>query len=168
MTGTMDKRKLLQSIRDARMQLETTIAAIPEAQMVRASVEGGNSVKDLLAHISIWERRMIEWLSVSLQDREPEMLPEGMTWDDLDQWNEETTLSLRKRSLLDVLEEFGASYQDALRAVEETAEETLIDPHRFAWRDGKPLWEMISANMDWHYLEHEKSIRAWLESLTEN
>lgn len=167
MSETMEKRILLQSIRDARTQLETTLAAVPEEQMLQAGVEDDNSVKDLLAHISVWERRMIEWLGVTLRDREPEMLPEGMTWDDLDRWNEETTLSLRDRPLSDVLEEFSASYQDALHAVEQAPENALIDPNRFAWRNGKPLWEMISANMDWHYLEHEKSIRAWLESFAD-
>jgi len=164
MSEKMDKRKLLQSIKEARAKLEETVALVPEKWILEPGVEDGNSVKDILSHISIWERRMSDWLEETLQDKEPEMLPAGMTWDDLDRWNDETTLSLRDRTLSDVLQEFDASYRDALRAVEAASEEALVDPDRFPWRNGKPLWEMVSANMDDHYQEHEKSIRAWLES----
>ena len=164
MDGKMDKRKLLRSIRDTRSKLEETVDAVPQERLTVSGVEGPYSVKDLLAHISIWERRMIRWLSETLQDKEPEMLPEGMTWDDLDRWNEQTFLELRDQTLEHVLDEFRASYRDALIAVEAAPEDDLIDPDRFAWRQGRALWELVSANMDWHYVEHEETIRTWLES----
>ncbi len=160
----LDKRKLLKSIQEARAKLEQTIAAVPQSRMLTSGVEGDNSVKDLLAHIGIWERRMIDWLKETLQDREPEMLPSGMTWDDLDRWNDATFEQLRGVELAMVLKEFHASYAAARSIVEDIDEDVFFDPDRFPWRKGKPLWEMVSANMDWHYLEHEESIRAWLES----
>lgn len=164
MNEKMDKQKLLQSIRDARERLEEIVTAVPRERLMNPGVEGSYSVKDLLAHISVWERRMIGWLADILQDKEPDMLPPGMTWDDLDRWNEETFLECRHQVLDDVLDEFHTSYRDALKAVEDASEDDLIDPDRFAWRQGRALWELVSANMDWHYVEHDETIRAWLES----
>jgi hypothetical protein len=165
MEEKMNKSKLLESIRQAHAKLEQTVAAVPQSRLLVPGVEGENSVKDLLSHISTWERRMIVWLKESLQDREPEMLPSGMTWDDLDRWNAETFEQQRGLELERVLKEFRASYAEALRIVEDIDEQMLLDPDRFPWRDGHPLWEMVSANMDWHYPEHEKSIRTWLETV---
>lgn len=167
MEEKMNKRQLLESIQQARAKLEQTVAAVPQSRMATPGANEENSVKDLLAHISTWERRMIIWLKESLQDREPEMLPSGMTWDDLDRWNEETFNQQRGLELAKVLEEFQASYAAALKIVEGIDERVLFDPDRFPWRNGHPLWEMVSANMDWHYLEHEESIRTWLDSLEE-
>jgi hypothetical protein len=167
MEEKMNKRKLLESIQQARAKLEQTVAAVPQSRMVIPGVDGENSVKDLLAHISTWERRMIVWLKETLQDREPEMLPSGMTWEDLDRWNEETFEQQRGLELAKVLKEFHASYAAALKIVEDIDERVLFDSERFPWRNGHPLWELVSANMDWHYPEHEESIRTWLASLEE-
>ncbi|NIS79052.1 MAG: ClbS/DfsB family four-helix bundle protein [Anaerolineales bacterium] len=158
----MDKAKLMASILAAREKLETTLSRVQEEQMTVPGAIGEWSVKDLLAHISVWERRMTLWLETTMRGEVPEMLPPGLTWDDLDQWNEQTYLELRDKPLEDVLLEFRASYDEALATVETVVEEDLIDPHRYSWRQGTPLWEMVAANMHWHYDEHEESISAWL------
>jgi hypothetical protein len=86
-----------------------------------------------------------------------------MTWDDLDQMNEETYLENRDKPLTEVLEEFHQSFPKALNIVKGISEEDLIDPDGFEWREGKPLWFIVAANTFWHYDEHEKAIREWME-----
>ena len=165
MEEQMSKEKLIGEIQIERLHLERTLEKISRQQMVTPGVMDDWTVKDLLAHIAVWELRMVRWLEQTVRDEVPEMLPPGMTWDDLDQWNEQTYQKHRHRDLDEVLADFELSYPQALSAVQDISEEDLIDPNRYAWRDGRPLWVMVAANTSWHYKEHEETITTWLKGL---
>lgn len=165
MEDKMTRTRLLEEIQTEHQRLEESLALVSKEQMLLPGVIEDWTVKDLLAHITVWEQRMIRWLGAAMRGGVPQMLPDGMTWDDLDEWNEQTYQEHVDRSLEDVLTEFELSYPQALEAAREVPERDLIDPHRFEWREGEPLWVMVAANTSWHYTEHEQSIRAWLEGL---
>ena len=165
MEEQMSKEKLIEEIQIEHLHLERTLDKISRQQMVTPGVMDDWTVKDLLAHITVWELRMIRWLEQTVRDEVPEMLPPGMTWDDLDQWNEQTYQKHRHRDLDEVLADFKLSYSQALNVVQDISEDDLIDPNRYAWRDGRPLWEMVAANTSWHYKEHEETITTWLKGL---
>jgi hypothetical protein len=162
MEQTTTKAGLLILIRTERKLLDAELAELTGDQMTKPGVEGRWSIKDLLAHITAWEQRMIQWLKQALRGEVPQHLPTGMTWDDLDRWNEETFLENRDRPLDEVLAESDRSYRQALRAVEMMPEKALFEPGYYVWRGGKPLWEMVAANTYWHYQEHREAIRSWL------
>jgi hypothetical protein len=166
MEEQMSKDKLLAEIQNERARLEATLDQLDSQQMMVSGVIDDWTVKDLLAHITVWEQRMISWLAVAVRDVEPQMLPPGMTWDDLDQWNKQTYQKHSQRSLPEVLADFKHSYPQAVEAVQEISEGDLTDADRFAWREGRPLWEMVAANTFWHYTEHNESLEAWLRGLS--
>ena len=62
-----------------------------------------------------------------------------------------------------VLAGFQNSFQKTLKAVQALTEQDLIDPQRFEWREGDPLWHMVAANTWWHYKEHRETISRWLK-----
>jgi hypothetical protein len=163
MIEEMTKPQLIEAITAGRKKFEATLSQLDEDQMTTPVLESGWSVKDVLAHIHVWETRMVQWLEVSQRGEIPQMLPPGMTWDDLDTMNEETYLQNQDRSLSEVRAEFQRSFPKALDMVKSISEEDLIDPDRFEWREGKPLWFIVAANTFWHYDEHDKAIRDWLE-----
>jgi hypothetical protein len=163
MAEEMTKPKLIEAITTGRKVLEETLSQLDEDKMTIPSLESGWSVKDVLIHIQVWEARMVQWLEVSQRGEIPQMLPPGMTWDDLDRMNEETYLENRNKPLAEALAEFHHSFPKALDMVKGIPEEDLIDPDRFEWREGKPLWFIVAANTFWHYDEHDKAIRDWLE-----
>jgi hypothetical protein len=162
MEQTMSKARLLALIRTERKSLDAELAELDGDQMTKPGVQGRWSIKDLMAHITVWEQRMIEWLKQALRGEVPRQLPIGMTWEDLDRWNEKTFLENRDRPLDEILAESDRSYRQAVRAVEMMPEEALIEPDYYVWRGGKPLWEMVAANTYWHYQEHREAIRSWL------
>ena len=165
MEEQMSKSKLLQEIQGERQRLEKTLAMVNEEQMLIPGVIDEWTVKDILAHITVWEQRMVRWLGEAMSGEEVHMLPDGMTWDDLDDWNVQTYQEHLYRPVEQVLADYELSYPQALKAAKEVPEQDLIDPDRFDWREGDPLWVMVAANTFWHYKEHEESIRAWLEKL---
>jgi hypothetical protein len=165
MEQQMSKEQLIDEIQIERLHLEKTLEKISAQQMITPGVMDNWTVKDLLAHITVWEQRMVRWLEQTVRDEVPEMLPPGMTWDDLDQWNEQTFQKHRHRDLDDVLTDFELSYPQALSAAQAISDEDLIDPDRYAWRVGRPLWVMVAANTSWHYKEHKETLTSWLEGL---
>lgn len=154
------KSELLATIRSERGLLEAALSEVDVEQMTQPGVEGDWSVKDIVAHIVAWEQRMIGWVAAALRDEVPEV---PRTWDVVHRLNEQIYLENRDRPLCDVLADLPRSYQEALRAAEDVSEDDLVDPDRFGWRAGEPLWKMVAANTWWHYREHCQSLRAWLD-----
>ncbi|MDP9310914.1 MAG: ClbS/DfsB family four-helix bundle protein, partial [Chloroflexota bacterium] len=61
------KAALLARIAGEHKQLEQTLDRIPTAQLVEPRLQSGWSVKDVLAHITWWERRMVQLVQGALQ-----------------------------------------------------------------------------------------------------
>ena len=158
-----DKQDLIQRIRDERDGFGTLLSNLSEAEMVIPLKGDGWSVKDHVAHIVVWEKRLVEWLNVIERGEVPQQLPPGMTWDDLDRWNEQTFEENRKRELNEVLADFNRFAEEVVQVVEAAPEDLLMGADSLTWRSGSPLWEMVAANTFWHYPEHRDAIKDWQE-----
>jgi hypothetical protein len=148
---TMTKHILLDQIRSERGQTH--------AQMLLPGVDGEWSVKDALAHISAWERRMISWIGSHLRGEEPTI---PLPWD-VERMNAETFTQVKDLPLAEVLKEFRISYWDSLALSESLSEEQLQTVYADTWPMG-PLWTGVAANTNWHYKEHRRDIEKWLEA----
>jgi len=161
-TDPTSKHELLGILQAEKSRLEIIVGRLTEAQLLEPGIEDNRSVKDLLAHITAWEQRMINWLNESVAGLVPQRPAPGMTWDDLDRLNEQTFLENKDKALTEVMSASATSYAQALRRVQEMTDQDLFDGARFAWREGDPLWHMVAANTWWHYKEHREQIEAWL------
>lgn len=166
MDAPKDKQDLILRIRDERERLRSLQGSLSENEMLNPLEEDGWSVKDLIVHIVVWEKRMVEWLDVVERGEVPRQLPPGMTWDDLDRWNEQTFEENRERERTEVLADFIHFAEEVVRAVEAIPEDLLMRADSLEWRSGSPLWEMVAANTFWHYSEHRETIKHWLEART--
>ena len=164
MSDPTTKAQILELIKAEHEALQALLKPLTESQLVQPGVEGRLSVKDILAHITDWEQRMVQWIGESLQGKIPERPAPGMTWDDLDRLNEQTYLANKDRYLSEVQSDFVASYQKSSQAVAALSEAELFDPYHFTWREGDALWHMVEANTWVHYREHRESIGRWLEN----
>jgi hypothetical protein len=160
---SITKAELLENIRDERMQLESALALLSPDQMLKKGAEDEWTIKDVLVHIIVWEKRMVAWMELALAGEIPQEFLDGFDDEDIDRWNAQTYQANRERFLEDVLEDFRNSYSQALNFVETTDETDLVDPKRFPWRNGRPLWMMVAANTWWHYRMHRETIEDWLE-----
>ncbi len=106
---------------------------------------------------------MCQWLEESAAGKAPQRPAPGLTWDDLDKVNLQIYEENKDKPLNEVLSEYHDSYQESLEIIKSFSEDDLIDPDRFEWREGDPLWHMVSGNTFWHYQEHENSIREWIK-----
>jgi hypothetical protein len=139
--------------------MEQTLARLKKNQMLIHGVEGNWSVKDILAHISTWERWMIRWTKNIQQGKKPET-PEP--WD-IDWMNADTYTRNKDRSLAKVLEEFHQSYWDSLFLIQNLSDVQMNTNYPSTWPMGL-LWTGLTANTTWHYKEHRTNILKWIES----
>lgn len=166
MDAPKDKKDLIKMIHDERSKLAALLEYVSEKEMLVSLGEDGWSVKDHVAHIVIWEKRLIAWLNAVERGEVPQQLPPGMTWDDLDRWNEQTFEENRERELKEVLADFNYFTEEVVQVVGAISEDLLMRADSLAWRSSSPLWEMVAANTFWHYSEHWETIKNWQEART--
>ncbi len=158
----VDKPTLLREIDEEWTRLEAALAPLGEAQMVEAGAQGQWSVKDVLAHVTWWERWLLAWRSAA---RGEALAPEGASTDEaVDRLNERTYLANRDRPLADVLADLQATHRRVVEAVEAMSDDGLTRPtHLELMPEGAPAWEFVAANTWRHYPEHYGAIESWSE-----
>ena len=167
----MDRIKLLNMIRTERARWETLLAEMGEAQMTQGGVEGEWSVKDIVAHVTAYERWVVARLQSALRGERLRLEIDQL---DLNQRNARIFEENRKRPLHDVLAESRQVFQQLLNLVQALSDEDLIDPHRLEpffdplWTDGLPVWKCIAVDSYEHYRQHIPSIRTWLDKSRSN
>lgn len=167
MATETDKRKLVKSLKAQRVMLEVTLEQLSEAEMLLPGVDGEQTVKDIIAHLTVWDRRGTEWIRAAARGEMPQMPEPGKTWDDLDHLNEETYRANRDRPLKAILAEFAVAYPPLLGAVEAFPEGELARQIT-RYKGGQP--EVMTARrlIAWryrHYRDHGQQIREWHENL---
>lgn len=156
-TEQYDKTQLLEKMNSGFAAFESLIAPLTEQQLTTPTVNGTWSIKDNLAHLSQWHKRVIDLLhaiqqGVALPDPTP-----GMSEAEI---NEMYYQQNKDRSLQDVQSEFRTTFQQFVDAVQATSLEELTK--RRAWLNRRPVWNYIPGNTYAHYEEHAEIIEAWL------
>lgn len=156
----VEKAELLRRIQAGYEQLEALIAPLGEAQMADPSVNGPWSVKDNLAHLTVWQNYLGDQLGGVLTNTEPPEFMPGLNSED--EINAHIFQQQKDRPVAEVLADFRASYQRVLAAVQAMSEEALNAPSPWS-TSSNPIWPFIAGNTYDHYEEHGGNIRRWLE-----
>jgi hypothetical protein len=163
MATPVDKIQLLAWIAASRAELDAVIAPLTDAQMTMPGAEGALSVKDLLAHVSWWERRTLRALAYAARgEAPPKLAAEGEGEAGVNRVNAETFATNRDRSLDDVRAEYARSGRDLLSALDEYSQADLFDEEGFTKALEFPALYLIAGDTYLHYPDHVASIRAWL------
>jgi hypothetical protein len=152
------KTELLENIRGGRAALLQAIDGLPDDVFMRPFVVGHWSIKDVLAHLTVWESELITALAGI---GSPAKMPHLITIEDFDEFNEEQYHVNVRRPLEIILEDFHGVHKQLLRTVEGIDEAILNDTRRFRWMEGEPIWLLIEDNGYLHEREHAEDITAW-------
>jgi hypothetical protein len=157
MSEPMTKSQLLDDIQRAYAEWETSLAQLDDESMLRAGLCGSWSGKDVLAHITWFEREMVGMLNAHA-------LEGSDLWDlPVDERNQAIFERSKKRSLQDVRDEARLVHSSLLQALNLLAEDDMDNPGHFPWMpaDWQP-WKIIASNTSEHYLDHLQQVKAWL------
>jgi hypothetical protein len=150
--------QFLEKLRAARAEWDALLNGISSTRMVEPGAYGDWSVKDVVAHVTWYEREMVDLLRErSLDGSDLWLLPHS-------ERNEAIYRENRGRSLGEVLGEAKKVYEQLVAQVQKLSDEDLRDPTRFAnmpedWVPG----DVFASNSYEHYPDHITELREWLE-----
>jgi hypothetical protein len=155
------RNELLANIRRERGALEALIARVGEGRMTEPVLDGGRSVKDVIAHISAWEKICM----ALVRNRTPIDPPApGETRPSTDLINDRIYEGARDQPLDEVVRDAERSYADLLAFVEGLSDGALAAVQGAGEGEGPRVHQLISGNSDGHYREHIGQIERWLSA----
>ncbi len=158
----MNKTELLTALDEGRERFLETIEGLSNAAMLESGVNAQWSVKDILAHLAMWEAELVKLLWQARQARTPNTVHFGS--ESVDELNAKWHQLNRERTLERVLEDFHGVRLQTIRWVEAFSERDLLDANSYDWLDGTPLWQWIANDSFEHEAEHGAQIHAWREA----
>jgi len=147
-----DKEKVLKDCDEAYGELREAIAGLDEAR-TRAVWLGTWGVREVLIHISAWDREMAP--ALSRIGRGEAAYPAG-TYDDFDAWNARFVEAGKDAATHEILVDLEASHRGLVAAAK-----GLGEAHFSADAAARELFEGTGAK---HYREHAGQIRDWRHS----
>jgi hypothetical protein len=157
-----DKTQIITSLREEFHRWEEILSGLSETQITAPQLPDNWSIKDVIAHLWAWQQRTIARMEAAQQNREPEfpLWPEEFDPDaegqphELNAWLYET---YREKPWPQVYADWRTGFLRFLELAEETPEDDLLKPGRYAWLEGHPLSLVLTASWE-HHEEH----RGWL------
>jgi hypothetical protein len=154
----MDKATLIRRIHEERERLLQALEGLSPEEMTHVPVVGEWTVKDILAHLAVWQGRLITALFQLEQGRRPKDLE--LSPAEVDALNARIYREQKDRPLERVLADFHGTFQQLLRRLERFSDADLTQPGRFPGLAG-PLWELIASETYEHDAEHRVDIERW-------
>jgi hypothetical protein len=160
----MKKSELLNGLQAAYQRWEVMLDRIGPAGLEQPGVNGEWSMKDLVAHLTGWNRWLvIRLLAAQRGDSEPAPpWPAHLqTEDDINAWIYET---YHERSVGDVLDETRHVFEQLLAVLESLPENVRIErvepAYYLVWIGDERF--LASEFFDHFHDDHESDVRAWL------
>ena len=155
----MDKLTFLNKIRETHVEWLSLLAEVGRSRMTEPGLPGGWSVKDVIAHITWYEREMIGMLeAMALVGSELWQLPH-------DERNVPIYEQNRDRPLEEVLSEAEQVNDQLYEAIASLSEDELSNPSHFRDMPSEWYpWDVIASNTYNHYHQHIPDIREWLDA----
>lgn len=156
-----DRALILDSMRAEYAFFARTLAQLTPEQMLEPNVEGAWRVKDALAHLTRWLRRMDVWFADARRGVKPAIPEAGYEWTDMDRMNDHYVQVDQDLPLDQVLADFRAAHADALALVESLSEHDLFASD-FGGMFTRPPYRLVVFNTYKHYEDHLLPIRRWM------
>ncbi|HEY8292124.1 MAG TPA: ClbS/DfsB family four-helix bundle protein [Thermomicrobiales bacterium] len=153
------KSDLLFRIADGYAAWAATIDAAPPRELTLPNLHGGWSIKDEVAHVTLWEARVLTVLRAALAGEAPPHPPFVGDEAKIEAINADIFAASQQRDLDAVLADMERTHTAFVRAVEELPDDAIFDAHHFAWMSGDPLLAAIAGDTYEHYPEHLRNIQ---------
>jgi len=157
MEEQMDKSRLLEEIRTSYNAFEAVLASLSAEQMTTPGVNDKWSVKDNIAHINAWQRRLLDMLQAT---KEGVDLPDPTPGLSMDEENETFYQRDKDRPSAEVQAEFHSLYHLVVQSIQDLSNEELNKP--LSWLEGRSVGPFVAGNTYEHYQEHAQIIQDWL------
>lgn len=155
------REELVAALENSRTNMEGLLDKAGEDRLAQPGVTGEWSIKDILAHVTAWEERILAWAEALHQRTRPRPAPwpSGLSEEQVNAFIFEHN---RARSLQEVLEHWRHVHQEIIYTVQSLSEEDLFG-HKVDWLNGS-FADSVPGNSYEHLDQHANEIRSWIEA----
>jgi hypothetical protein len=146
----MKRQQFLEKLDNAWREVKESYAGLPEARLTQVGVTEEWSVKDVLAHLTIWEEEALKYLPLIIGGGRP---PRYVTYGGIDAFNAQTIEKKRSLPLSEILRRLDATHRQLVDYLKSVPEEQFTTETRFRHR--------LRLDTYSHYPLHAKMIRDW-------
>lgn len=157
------KSQLITAMQNEHEALEKALAGLSRKQILTVNRVTKWSIKDVLCHLTEWERMCLGWYAAGLKGRIPAVPAEGYNWAQLPALNKALLEKDRNLPWETVLRRFRSSYRRILATVKKMSQEELFTCGRYAWTGKNALAPYVIGSTSSHYLWAGKEIRKCLK-----
>ena len=164
-TQPLTVSQVVAKLEDVRRQWDELLLRIGEERRTEPGATGNWSVKDVVAHITLYEKWTLERLqeraqgiAYSPENDDPET--DGM---DMDTRNDYYYKRDSARGLADILTESKRVHAELVQLVRNMSEEELHTPLRLTDTVSYNVIETLEGNGYEHYEDHIRELEAWLQ-----
>lgn len=109
------------------------------------------NVRDVLAHLHHWHLLMLDWYSVGMNGKKPNMPAEGYTWQGLPALNREIRKKYQRFEIDEVRVLLNKSYGKVRKIIDSHTNEELFEKKRYNWTGTTSLGAYLISNTSSHY-----------------
>lgn len=149
---SMDGQQLLKRLENGWTALKESYAGLTDAQMTAPGVMEAWSVKDILAHITIWEGEALTYLPLIMHGEKP---PRYSLQGGIDAFNARMIEQKRGMTLVEVLNALDETHRRLIDYLQ------IVPEAQFSQET--PFRHRLRLDTYSHYLVHAKAILAWRE-----
>jgi DinB superfamily len=149
----VDRNRFLDRLDAAWRDLLDSYADLADADLLTPGVTGAWSVRDIVAHVTVWEEEALKHLPRILEGGRPPRY--SVAYGGIDAFNALMTGRLRELTLPEVLARRDDVHRRLVAYLESVPEEQLVRETRFRRR--------LRFDTFGHYPKHAAGIRAWRE-----
>jgi hypothetical protein len=155
-------------MREGRQEWDALIAQIPDSARAEPALPGGQSVKDLIAHVAAYENWTAAQIRAAAEGRAPtdrelygvdEMPPDPKGWN-LDRQNAAIHARYKAMPLAEVMTFSRQAFADLVSAVEAVSDADFATVGAQSWTGDRSLLEIIPEQCYAHYEQHVDELRA--------
>jgi hypothetical protein len=160
------KAEFLLTLRAERARFEALIDAVGRSRMDMPGVSGRYSMKDIVAHVTTYERALVVWLQEARAGRI--YVDAILDRPDVDARNAIVYKLNRDRSADEILQSFAQTFDELEGCVERLTEKELTKAESAAWfvtprwHQKRAVWECIADDSYEHHRQHTPDIERWL------
>lgn len=153
-----NKSELITALREIFNRWQELLRDMSADEIIASPLDGGMSVKDILAHLTAWQKRSVARVEAALNHGEPAylQLPPGLDMeseDDLDRVNAWIDDMYRDLPWSDIHQEWQDRFLRFLELAEAVPEQDLFEVGKYEWLKEYPLSAVLLGSFE-HHEEH--------------
>ncbi len=160
-----NKTQIITRLQTERRRLDKVISRLSREEMLHAQVVGEWTIKDVLAHLADWEAHMLVWVAAGRSGDPVEHPDPGLTWKQLDEFNQRVYAAHCDQPLDEVLAYYHSAHEQFMAMVEAMPEDEMLKPGCYAFLGKSAVYDWLKQYAA-HDLWGKTHILKWMKIRT--